>query len=387
MKKNLKLKNKKVYIYIDVPVSKYQINQIFPKEFKLKKNLIFINTSYLNFNKEQLKNFYKNIPKSEIPKNMIYIKNLKNLKFFFKKIKSSDIFIFYSYFVSLKNYKLDASELFNEINCKKILIKQHSWIFPNLKKDFFISFFKLLKYLLNKIFLSENSNSVKSDYILSFGEKNKKKFINDVDKNYLDYPSFWIQFNSIPKNKKFVTYVDETLDYSGDQFLFKNKVQKKIRNINNYLIKLNYFFSVIEKKFNCKLIICCKKKFKYDKNYFDGRKLVYGKTLEFISKSKLVIGHKSDALIQAIYSKSPVILLKSKEFSVRRNLEISSRSVNLFNKKCNFLEEYNDKKVELDTSIDKEYYKKIIDNYFVSKNQIKQNFHEKLTSDLNKLFL
>jgi len=387
LKKNLKLKNKKVYIYIDVPVSKHQINQIFPKEFKLKKNLIFINTSYLNFNKEQLKNFYKKIPKSEIPKNMIYIKNLKNLKFFFKKIKSSDIFIFYNYFFSLKNYKLDASELFNEINCKKILIKQHSWIFPNLKKDFFISFFKLLKYLLNKIFLSENSNSVKSDYILSFGEKNKKKFINDVDKNYLDYPSFWIQFNSIPKNKKFVTYVDETLDYSGDQFLFKNKVQKKIRNINNYLIKLNYFFSVIEKKFNCKLIICCKKKSKYDKNYFDGRKLVYGKTLEFISKSKLVIGHKSDALIQAIYSKSPVILLKSKEFSVRRNLEISSKSVNLFNKKCNFLEEYNDKKVELDTSIDKEYYKKIIDNYFVSKNQIKQNFHEKLTSDLNKLFL
>ena len=76
----------------------------------------------------------------------------------------------------------------------------------------------------------------------------------------------------------------------------------------------------MKKKYKCKLTICCKKKFRYDKNYFDGRKLVYGKTLEFISKSKLVIGHKSDALFQAVYSKSPVILLKSREFSFKRNL-------------------------------------------------------------------
>ena len=385
MKKKIKFKNKKIYVYIDVPVSKHQINQIFPKEFKLKKNLIFINTSNLNFENEKLKNFYKKIPKSEIPKNMIYIKNVNNLKIFFKKIKSSDIFIFYSYFFSLKNY--NASELFNKINCKKILIKQHSWIFPNFKKDFFISSFRLIKYTINKIFFSENGNSIESDYILSFGEKNKKKFIHDNHNNYLDYPTFWIKFNSIPKNKKLVIYVDETLDYSGDHFLIKNKFSNKIRNINDYLKNLNHFFSMIEKKFNCKLIICCKKKFRYDKNYFDGRKLVYGKTLELISKSKLVIGHKSDALIQAIYSKSPVILLKSKEFAIRRNLEIHSKSINLFNKRCYFLEDYIDKKVKLDTSIDNKYYKKIINNYFISKNQIKQNFHEKLNSDLSKLLL
>ena len=387
MKKKLKLKNKKIYVYIDVPVSKYQLDLIFPKEFKLKKNLVFINTSNLNFKKNQLRDFYKKIPKNEIPKDMIYIKNLNNLKSLYKKIQSTDIFIFYSYFFSLKNNKYNASKLFNIINCKKILIKQHSWIFPNLKIGFFINFLRLLKYVINKIFLSENKNNIKSDYILSFGEKNRKKFTNNDRKNYLDYPSYWIKFNTTPKNKKLFIYVDETLDYTGDQFLFKNKVQKKIKNIKNYLINLNHFFAMIEDKFNCKIIICCKKKFRYDKNYFGGRKLVYGKTLEFISKSKLVIGHKSDALFQAIYSKSPVILLKSREFSMWRNLEISTRSINFFNKKCNFLEDYVDQKVELDTTIDKKYYKKIINNYFVSKNQIKQNFHKKFTNDLNKLIL
>ena len=43
--------------------------------------------------------------------------------------------------------------------------------------------------------------------------------------------------------------------------------------------------------------------------------------------------------------------------------------------------------VGLDTSLDKEYCNKIIDNYFISKNQIKQNFHEKLTSDLSRSIL
>ena len=73
-------------------------------------------------------------------------------------------------------------------------------------------------------------------------EKKKKKFIHDNHNNYLDYPTFWIKFNSIPKNKKLVIYVDETLDYSGDHFLIKNKVSNKIRNINDYLKNLNHFF-------------------------------------------------------------------------------------------------------------------------------------------------
>ncbi len=92
-------------------------------------------------------------------------------------------------------------------------------------------------------------------------------------------------------------------------------------------------------------------------------------------------------MFQAIYSKTPVVLLKSKEFKLQRNLSISSRSINLFNKRSKFLEDYNDGKEELDISLDKAYYKKILNNYFISKNQTKQNFYEKLTSDLKKFNL
>ena len=126
---------------------------------------------------------------------------------------------------------------------------------------------------------------------------------------------------------------------------------------------------------------------KYKNNVFNGRKIIYGKTLEYITKSKLVIDHNSDALFQAIYSHSPVLLIQSREFSYKKNLKIFYKSINLFNKKSYFLEDYVYDKIIIDTSLDKSFYRKILNDYFISKNQIKQNFHEKFTSDLKKLIL
>ena len=102
---------------------------------------------------------------------------------------------------------------------------------------------------------------------------------------------------------------------------------------------LNKLFEIIEKKFNQKIIICCSNKFKYKKKIFGKRKIIYGKTLDYISKSKLVLGHRSDSLYQALFSKTPVILLKHRTFDFKRNLLIYSKSINHFNKKAFYIEE------------------------------------------------
>ena len=91
------------------------------------------------------------------------------------------------------------------------------------------------------------------------------------------------------------------------------------------------------------MLISCSKKYIYSKNLFGGRKIYYGKTLQLISQSKLVIGHRGDSLYQALYSKTPVLLLKSKYFDLRKNTHIDSRSVNHFNKKAYFMEDYIEK--------------------------------------------
>ena len=123
------------------PVTKYQINNILPRDFEFYKDLVFINTSHLNYQKKQLRNFYKKIPNNEIPKNMINFKNLNQLSIFINKINKNDIFIFLNNQLSLKNSKFGILQLFNIIKCKKILISEHSWIFPNLQKNFFLNIF------------------------------------------------------------------------------------------------------------------------------------------------------------------------------------------------------------------------------------------------------
>ena len=82
------------------------------------------------------------------------------------------------------------------------MIKQHSQIVPNLKKNVLINFIRLIKYILKNLFLRDNSHNIESDHILSFGEKNKIKFNKNDNKNYLDYPSFWLRFYSKPKKRK-----------------------------------------------------------------------------------------------------------------------------------------------------------------------------------------
>ena len=152
-----------------------------------------------------------------------------------------------------------------------------------------------------------------------------------------------------------------------------------------FLINLLNFFEIIEKKFNKKVIISCSKKHIYSKNLFGNRKIIYGKTLQLISESKLVLGHRGDSLYQALYSKTPVLLLKSKFFDLKKNTYINSRSINHFNKKSYFIEDYLKNKVDLDFTIDKNFYNSIFKNYFLSPGTKKENFSNKIETELNKI--
>ena len=102
---------------------------------------------------------------------------------------------------------------------------------------------------------------------------------------------------------------------------------------------LNKIFEILEKKTGYKVIISCSKNIlNITKVYLTIK--IFQKTLELIAKSKLVLGHRSDAMFQALYNKVPVICLKHKSFNLRRNILIEMRSVNLFNKNSFFIEDY-----------------------------------------------
>ena len=104
-----------------------------------------------------------------------------------------------------------------------------------------------------------------------------------------------------------------------------------------------------------------------------------------ISNSSLVIGHSSEALLQAIYNKVPVQCIKHKTFNFMRNFLIESKSVKLFNKNSLFIEDYLERTNEIDLSIDKKFYKNILNDYFITKNLNYENFSKKFKSEIDKL--
>ena len=116
-------------------------------------------------------------------------------------------------------------------------------------------------------------------------------------------------------------------------------------------------------------------------------KIIYGKTLELISKSKLVLGHSSEALNQSIYNEVPVLCLKHKTFTFKRNFTIESKSTKLFNKNSIFIENYLENQNNLDLSVDKRFYKNILHDYFISPNMKFNNFSKQLKTEIEKIKL
>ena len=362
---------------------------VFPKNLKLKNFKVkTISTQNIHFKKRDIKKYYKNTPIKEIPKKVKFFNSIKQFENFLKSVKKKDVFFFRerSYVQNkLNNYDLN---LFNKHEIRTIDFNYYPEISPNFTKQKILNFFKFLHLIFQNILKKFHSfSSFRPDYIVSFGELAKQKILSKKSfvLNHFDCPSIWIKFfDKKIEKKNFIVYVDENVYFSRDQYILSKKYVKT-SDQNLFVRDLNTFFDLIEKKYKSKIIIACSKKYVYKKNLFKKRKIIYGKTLELISKSKITLGHKSDALFQSIYSNTPVILLKHKSFSFLRNLQIDLKSVNLFNKYSYNIEDYLDKKTKIDDSIDKNFYKKNFKKYFLSTNLKRQNFFSKFKKILNKL--
>ena len=106
-----------------------------------------------------------------------------------------------------------------------------------------------------KKLLKKNNKSYIPNFITGSGEKAKKNFINNpTAQNYINLPSFWIDFSKKKNVKNIVTYVDENIFYSRDLILHQNN-SKKISNTNEFLNDLNKFFDLIEMNQILKLLL------------------------------------------------------------------------------------------------------------------------------------
>ena len=381
------MKKKTLYIYRDEPAGIFQIEKyikmnLILKNFKVK----FISSENLFYSKKQIENYFKFTPKKEIPRKISKFRNSKEWEIFLKSVKKDDLFFV---FRDTKNNKFSATEieLFKRYNIRTIFLSETPKIEYNFKKSLFTNilgfindnFVKFIKFFKRK-------NSFQATFLIGSGELSYRNFLRkDIASNYINLPSYWIDFSKKKTKRNIITYVDESIFYSRDLNL-NNQKDKRCSNPIKFLNDLNNFFKLLESKTNYEIVIACSKKsFKYTKDIFNKRKIVYGKTSEYISKSRLVLGHSSESLTQAIYNEVPVQCLKHKTFSFKRNYRIERKSSNIFNKNSFFIEDYLEGKHNIKLSIDRRFYRNVLYKYYISKNLKSENFSKKFKIVIEKL--
>jgi len=167
------------------------------------------------------------------------------------------------------------------------------------------------------------------------------------------------------------------------------------RNVKQYPIapEIYYptickFFHRIEKETGIKIVIAAHPKSKYEEHpdYFGGRKVIRGKTMELVRDSKFVLMHGSTSLTFAVLYHKPVLFLtmvKLKESKVYRDY------VPVFSSELNkgFITIDKDYKIDWDKElrIDEEAYTNYKENYIKTRNSKEELFWQIVADEIKKL--
>lgn len=131
---------------------------------------------------------------------------------------------------------------------------------------------------------------------------NSTKYISCNSSDYNDYKRL-----KCYEQKKQIAFIDQYTPFHSDNILRGlSQIPAK-----KYYNALNLFFSRIEEKYGSEVVICAHPSaLKYkEKDYFNGRKVVYNETALQIKKSIGVITHFSTAISFPIIDFKPIILI------------------------------------------------------------------------------
>ena len=135
------------------------------------------------------------------------------------------------------------------------------------------------------------------------------------------------------------------------------------QDIEGFYKRINDVFEKIENWTNFRIVIAASGKYDYEFNPFKNRKIIYKKTSNLIQHSKLVLGHNSSGVDQAIVDYKPLILFKDHGFIDQKNKEIHklARVYGLNSIWSNELTKVN---FEKNNYVNHVCYKQIISKYF-----------------------
>jgi len=161
--------------------------------------------------------------------------------------------------------------------------------------------------------------------------------INSSDhSSYLEYVNNTTEYQRQMEDT--CVFLDENAIYSYDYDILK---MKKIDS-TRYLNAMNRLFQDIEQKTGLEVVIAAHPLSHYEKypDAFDGRRIIKGKTVELVARSRLVVLHYSTAVSYAVLFNKPLLFVKTDDmvWAKRTNYidaiaaELGVSAVNIDNK-------------------------------------------------------
>lgn len=201
-----------------------------------------------------------------------------------------------------------------------------------LDKILKINFSKLINYINNRIMYKDIQNGLIKNYDIVFlgGKKGwlgigNVKFeeiskAETVKINSDDYDNYLRLKDSVNiVNHDYILFLDEYLPFHPDTYLFNIKNVKP----KDYYPELNDYFTEVEKQFNMPVIIAAHPKAnRYkEEDFFDNRKVYFGKTAELSKYAHFVIAHDTTSI------NYPITFNKKLHFITSNNIEKGINSV------------------------------------------------------------
>ena len=144
---------------------------------------------------------------------------------------------------------------------------------------------------------------------------------------FLSIPSVKVMWEPADKvvECEYILFVDENVEYAPDAKLLGYEVSN---DIDGYYLRMNQLFSLLETWQGKPVVIAASGKYRYLRDRFQGRQLIYGNTLALIQHSSLVVGHMSLALEQCLVSEKPFIIISDESFTPEKRAGFSESLLN-----------------------------------------------------------
>jgi hypothetical protein len=312
--------NKVVYIGYQPLTTKVKSDFYFEQVTKVPLNVQYWDLSGIYFDNINKDNSHS---RDEV----VEINNISLLKSLLIENHTTSIFVL---LVSYEGRVLNLFRLLTKYNCRLIFFARGAQpIIQTKAASIFLilsifnikklknKFFNFAAYFLKKfniiktydLVLRSGSDSVR---VIGIGSKFDNLNSRIVDINSFDYDNYLeslYQPNEV--ESKYCVFLDEYLPFHPDFKLFDVNVIEP----NNYYLGLNVFFSLVEKRFNVKVVIAAHPKADLYKklNYFKGRNVVFGKSANLVKNAEFVIVQNSSSINFAVLNKKPIISLTSND--------------------------------------------------------------------------